>query len=50
MIQAVQERMAGRDLWSLKPVLLSTDAGAIRVRRLLAQLTEAESAAQVMAG
>lgn len=43
MIQAVQERMRGRDLWSLKPVLLSTDSGAVRVRRLLAQMLEAES-------
>lgn len=45
MIQAVQDRMRGRDLWSMKPVLLSTDSGAVRVRRLLTQMAEAETKA-----
>lgn len=49
MIQAVQDRMAGRDLWSLKPILLSTDTGAVRVRRLLTQLSEAEKDVQIPA-
>jgi vanillate O-demethylase monooxygenase subunit len=44
MIAAVQERMRGRDLWSMKPVLLSTDGGAVRVRRLLEQMAQAEAA------
>lgn len=35
MIEAVQQRMAGADLWSLKPVLLPGDAAAVRARRLL---------------
>src|SRR5262249_4520678 len=46
MIQAVQERMNGEDLWSLKPVLLSTDGGAVRVRRLMQQMAEAEARAE----
>jgi len=43
MIQAVQARMSGRDLWSMKPVLLPTDGGAVRVRRLLEQMLKAQS-------
>jgi vanillate O-demethylase monooxygenase subunit len=43
MIAAVQERMKGRDLWSMKPVLLGTDGAAVRVRRLLQQMIEAEA-------
>jgi len=49
MISAVQQRMAGRDLWSLNPVLLATDSGAVRVRRLLAQMVQAERSAQTAA-
>lgn len=45
MILAVQQRMAGKDLWSLKPVLLGTDSGAVRVRRLLEQMQAAEATA-----
>jgi len=43
IIQAVQGRMKGRDLWAMKPVLLSTDSGAVRVRRLLSQLADVEA-------
>lgn len=46
MIQAVQKRMAGRDLWDMKPVLLSTDTGAVRVRRILSNLLEQEQGEQ----
>lgn len=35
MIEATHQRMAGQDFWSLNPVLLPHDAGAIRARRLL---------------
>ncbi len=35
MLEAVQERMGGADLRSLRPVMLPHDAGAIRARRLL---------------
>ncbi|MGE3778066.1 MAG: Rieske 2Fe-2S domain-containing protein [Pirellulaceae bacterium] len=45
MVQACQEMMGDADFWSLKPVLLANDAGAIRVRRLLRQLIEAEQGA-----
>lgn len=42
MVAAVQERMRGRDLWDLNPVLLATDGAAVRVRRILTQLRDAE--------
>lgn len=39
MILAVQERMEGAEFWSLKPVLLKTDAAAVMARRTLTRLT-----------
>ena len=42
MLEAVQRRMAGRDLWDMDPVLLPTDAGAVRVRRKMAAMIAAE--------
>jgi len=48
MILAVQQRMAGRDLWAMKPVLLTTDGGAVRVRRLMSQLLDRERAPAAM--
>lgn len=42
MVEAVQDRMGQKDLWDLDPVLLATDAGAVRMRRKLARLIEAE--------
>lgn len=47
MIEAVQERMGTSDMESLKPVLLSIDTAAVRVRRVLSQLVSAESDARV---
>ena len=44
MIMACQERMAGADLMSLKPVMLTTDAAAVRARRVLAAMIGEESA------
>lgn len=45
MIMACQSRMGGvTDLMSLKPILLATDASAIRARRVLAALIEKEKA------
>ncbi len=46
MIEAVQRNMGTTDLASLKPVMLATDAGPVRARRVLAQLiaTEQEAA------
>lgn len=35
MLEAQQARMGDRDFWSLRPNLLSIDAGSVRVRRLL---------------
>lgn len=43
MIEAVQRRMRGQDLWSLNPVLLPGDAAAVRARRILQARIEAES-------
>jgi len=44
MIEAVQQRMAGRELWSLKPVLLPGDAAGVRARRILQARIKAEQA------
>jgi len=38
MLEAQSRNMAGQPFWSLKPVLLPSDAGAVRVRRKLAAL------------
>lgn len=38
MLAAVQQRMRGQDLWSLKPAALPGDAGAVRVRHALKKL------------
>lgn len=47
MIEAQQENMgAVTDLMSLKPVLLASDAGAVRIRRVLAAKIAAETAAR----
>lgn len=43
MIQAVQDRMAGAEFWDLKPVLLPTDAPAVRVRRIMDRLRQEEA-------
>jgi nitrite reductase/ring-hydroxylating ferredoxin subunit len=42
MVEAVRERMGDKELWELDPVLLPTDAGAVRMRRKLASLIAAE--------
>jgi vanillate O-demethylase monooxygenase subunit len=44
MIEAVARRMGGAELWSLKPVLLSGDAAAVRARRQLQALIAKEAA------
>lgn len=43
MIAAVQERMAGRDFWSMKPVMLKTDKGPVLVRRVMERLIASEA-------
>jgi phenylpropionate dioxygenase-like ring-hydroxylating dioxygenase large terminal subunit len=42
IIEAQQRNLGTRDLMSLRPVLLSSDAGAIRIRRVLAKCIEGE--------
>lgn len=43
MLEAQQGAMKGHGFWELKPVLLPTDAGSVRARRVLDALIEAES-------
>lgn len=45
MLEAQQRRMGPAEFWSLKPVLLSSDAGTVRIRRKLDALIAAEGAA-----
>lgn len=42
MVEAVQVRMAGAELWDLKPVLLPSDIGGVKMRRKLEALLAAE--------
>lgn len=44
MIEAVQQRIAGQAFWDLQPVLLPTDAAAVRVRRILQRRRDEEAA------
>ncbi len=44
MIEAQQQRMGGEEFWSLRPALLRSDAGAVRVRRKLDAMIVRESA------
>ncbi len=43
MLEKQQARIGENDFWSLSPVLLSVDAAAVRARRKLKQLIEAEA-------
>jgi phenylpropionate dioxygenase-like ring-hydroxylating dioxygenase large terminal subunit len=45
MIRAQQERMGTADFWSLRPVLLPIDEGAVKVRRRMDALIAAEQTA-----
>ncbi|HSV77600.1 MAG TPA: hypothetical protein VLK85_00145 [Ramlibacter sp.] len=42
MIEAVQRNMGTTDLDSLQPVMLSTDGGPVRARRVVKQLLQAK--------
>lgn len=42
MLEAQQRVIGGAEFWSLKPVLLPSDAGSVRVRRKLDQLVASE--------
>jgi phenylpropionate dioxygenase-like ring-hydroxylating dioxygenase large terminal subunit len=46
MLEKQQARIGDRDFWSLSPVLLPVDAAAVRARRKLKQLIDAESHAE----
>lgn len=45
MVSAQAEAMAGQDFWEARPVILPSDAAAIRARRKLMQMRRAEAAA-----
>jgi len=45
MIELVQQRMAGRDFWDMRPLLLGGDEAAVRARRRLHSLIAAEARA-----
>ena len=47
MLEAVQQRMGTTDLDALRPVLLSSDLAAIRVRRILKELMADEASGNV---
>jgi phenylpropionate dioxygenase-like ring-hydroxylating dioxygenase large terminal subunit len=42
MLEKQQSRIGGKDFWALEPILLSVDAAAVRARRKLKQLIDAE--------
>ena len=42
MLHAVQEAMADRDFWDMKPALLQADVGAVELRRRLDKMISAE--------
>lgn len=44
MIEAVERSMNGEEFWSLRPLILPSDAGAVRARRVLAKLIRDEAA------
>lgn len=43
MIRAQQEAMKGRDFWEMRPVIMPSDAAAIRARRKLMQMRREEA-------
>lgn len=45
MIRAQQEAMKGRDFWAMRPVIMPSDAAAIRARRRLMQMRREERGA-----
>ena len=48
MLEAQQASIGDADLMSLGPVLLATDAGSVRIRRVLKSLIDAEAAASLV--
>jgi len=50
MITAVQERMAGRDFWSMRPVILVGDKAAVLARRVLQNMIKDEKDSNAFRG
>ncbi len=50
MVEAQQSRMAGGDLFAMKPLLLSVDSAAVRARRELERLIAKEASAALHLG
>ena len=48
MIEAAHDALAGTDFWDARPVILPSDAGAIRARRRLMQLRSREREGQAV--
>ena len=46
MLEAQAENMAGREFWSMKPIVLSIDAAAVQARRILAKKIQQEAQPQ----
>lgn len=44
MIRAVKERMAGKDFWEMRPLLLPQDSAAVQARRIMDALVRDEAA------
>ncbi|UVO53090.1 aromatic ring-hydroxylating dioxygenase subunit alpha [Sphingomonas sp. SUN039] len=45
MIESAEEALAGQDFWDARPLILASDAGAIRARRRLMQMRRSEAVA-----
>ena len=45
MVKSAAQGMQGEDFWALKPLILPTDAGAVRARRRLMQLRREDASA-----
>lgn len=44
MIRAVRDRMAGRDFWDMRPLLLPQDSAAVQARRIMDAIIAGEAA------
>lgn len=49
MVRAVQDRMAGRDFWAMKPLLLPQDSAAVQARRIVDRIMADEARERVAA-
>jgi vanillate O-demethylase monooxygenase subunit len=44
MVRAVRDRMAGRNFWDMRPLLLPQDSAAVQARRVMDALIAGEAA------